>query len=50
MTRTVTICPACGSDRVGPTEYGLPGADMMLDGLAWRIVLGGCDIRDGNPQ
>ena len=49
MTRTVTICPVCGSDRVGPIEYGL-GADMMLDRVAGRIVLGGRDIRDRNPQ
>jgi hypothetical protein len=50
MTRTVTICPACGSDRVVPIEHGLPGADMAIEEQAGRIVLGGCEISDSNPQ
>ena len=36
-------CPACGSDRIRPIIYGLPGSRTLLDDAdAGHVVLGGC--------
>ena len=50
MKEISTTCPACGSDRVVPIRYGLPGADMQLDYDDGNIELGGCLITDDDPR
>jgi hypothetical protein len=42
-------CPACGSKRVVPIRYGLPGSVMIWKAKASLIVLGGCCMSDDDP-
>jgi len=48
MTEAPT-CPKCGSDSVLLIVYGLPGPDLMEEGRAGRVVLGGCVITGEDP-
>jgi hypothetical protein len=46
-------CPRCGSDRVVPIAYGLPSAASAAAAEAIMhgdVILGGCVIRDGDPD
>ena len=37
-------CPECGSRRVVPIEYGMPGGDGIEASERGELVLGGCCI------
>jgi hypothetical protein len=46
-------CPQCGSGRVVPIAYGLPSATSAAAAAAIMhgdVILGGCVIRDGDPD
>jgi len=42
-------CPECGSKRVVPIAYGLPGPDLEREALAGKVRLGGCVITGDDP-
>jgi hypothetical protein len=43
-------CPRCGSDRVAPIAYGLPSPPSAAAIKHGDVILGGCVIRDGDPD
>jgi transcription elongation factor Elf1 len=43
-------CPTCGSDLVVPIVYGFADAGMAMEEDAGRLLIGGCDITDNDPQ
>jgi hypothetical protein len=43
-------CPDCGSDGPIPIVYGRPGAMLQQAEIDGRIKLGGCIIRESNPN
>jgi hypothetical protein len=42
-------CPACGAVLI-PIRYGLPGPKMREQARRGEIQLGGCVIREDDPQ
>lgn len=50
MNRTTTTCPICGSDRVVPIAYGMPGMEIVEDFDAGKVEIGGCVITDNDPE
>jgi hypothetical protein len=44
------VCPSCGSNLVVPIVYGFADAGMATDEEAGRLLIGGCDITDNDPQ
>lgn len=42
-------CPECGSTKVLPITYGLPGSAMLEAAERGEIILGGCLVDDANP-
>ncbi len=47
---TPVHCPRCGSPDVVPIAYGLAGAEGCKAARDGKIVLGGCVMRDSNPD
>lgn len=43
-------CPFCGSELVVPIVYGFADAGMGMDADEGKLVIGGCEITDGDPQ
>ena len=43
-------CSKCGSEKVVPIVYGLPGPELEREWEKGAVELGGCIIRDNNPQ
>jgi transcription elongation factor Elf1 len=43
-------CPQCGSFDVVSIMYGLPSPKGFDEEAKGKIVLGGCDVGDGDPQ
>ncbi len=47
--KTLT-CPFCGSFRVIPIVYGLPGPELVERSEKDKVILGGCMVWEGQPQ
>jgi hypothetical protein len=47
--KKIRVCPKCGSSRVAPIVYGLPGWDLAEDERKGLVVLGGCCVGEGDP-
>ena len=45
-----STCPTCGSDRVVPVVYGMPGFELGEAADRGELVLGGCLISEDNPD
>lgn len=43
-------CPQCGSRRVLPIAYGLPGPELQRLADQGRVALGGCVVGPDSPQ
>jgi hypothetical protein len=43
-------CPKCGAESPMPILYGLPGPELGESAARGELVLGGCIIRDDNPE
>ena len=43
-------CPHCGSARVIPIVYGLPGPELFQAAERGEVALGGCLVDDRNPM
>ena len=42
-------CPSCGSHRVIPIVYGMPGAELAEASERGEVQLGGCVVTDHDP-
>lgn len=45
----VSTCPQCGEDEAVEIVYGLPGPELMASAARGHVVLGGCEIAQGQP-
>ena len=43
-------CPLCGSRKIIPIAYGLPGPDLEKESKKGRVILGGCMVSENQPQ
>ena len=43
-------CPKCGSSNVIKIIYGLPSYELFQDAEKGKVKLGGCIIREDNPN
>ena len=50
MKQTANLCPNCGSDGAVPIAYGYPDMSVVMDEMAGKLVIGGCDVRNDNPH
>lgn len=45
-----TSCGICGSDRVVPIVYGLPGGELYTKAERGEVELGGCVVFEDAPE
>ena len=43
-------CPSCGSNKVVPILYGMPGPELIEAYQKGEVELGGCVIGDNDPE
>ena len=43
-------CPKCNSTDIIPIAYGYPGPEMIDQSMKGKIALGGCGIREKQPN
>lgn len=42
-------CPSCGSQKVIPIEYGMPGPELIELAEKGKVALGGCCVSPDSP-
>ncbi len=45
-----TRCPFCGSEKIIPIVYGLPGRELFEAAERGEVLLGGCEVYYGNEK
>ena len=48
--RETPKCPSCGSSKVVPIVYGMPGSELAEACERGEVELGGCVIGDCDPE
>ena len=48
--REAPKCPSCGSSKVVPIVYGMPGSELAEAYERGEVELGGCVITGDDPQ
>ena len=43
-------CPSCGSSKVVPIVYGMPGPELVEASKKGEVELGGCVVTDRDPE